>query len=75
MIFKFGMQHGGLGIYKICINGDLGLTLTYFTSRSFPNLGFSKVKTMDFSETIAACDPKGGIRRQLIELINVCEYW
>ena len=41
MIFKFGMQHGGLGLYKICINGDLGLTLTYFTARSFANLGFS----------------------------------
>ena len=41
MIFKFGMQHGGLGLYKICINGDLGMTLTYFTARSFANLGFS----------------------------------
>ena len=40
-IFKFGMQHGGLRLYKICINGDLGLTLTYFTTRSFANLGFS----------------------------------
>ena len=29
------------------------------------------MKTMDFSETIAACDLKGGIRRQLIELIKV----
>ena len=33
------------------------------------------MKTMDFSEYIAACDLKGGIRRQLIELIKVCEYW
>ena len=41
MIFKFGKQHGGLGLYKICINGDLGLTLIYFTARSFANLGFS----------------------------------
>ena len=29
---------------------------------------------MDFSETIAACDLKGGICRQLIELMKVCEY-
>ena len=28
------------------------------------------MKTMDFSETIAACDLKGGIRRQLMELIR-----
>ena len=77
MIFKFGMQHGGLGLYKICINGDLRLTLTYFTARSFANLGFSIGKSENngfFSETIAACDLKGGIRRQLIELIKVCEY-
>ena len=33
------------------------------------------MKTLDFSETIAACDLKGGITRQLIELIKVCEYW
>ena len=29
------------------------------------------MKIMDFSETIAACDLKGGIRRQLMELIKV----
>ena len=32
------------------------------------------MKIMDFSETIAACDLKGGIHRQLMELIKVCEY-
>ena len=43
----------------------------------FFHLGFSigkKLKTIDFSETIAACDLKVGRYRQLIEKINVCEY-
>ena len=34
MILKLGMQHRGLKLYKVCINGDPGLTLTYFTARS-----------------------------------------
>ena len=33
-----------------------------------------KVKTMDFSETIAACDLKDGRCSQLIEIMKVCEY-
>ena len=35
-----------------------------------------KVKTLDFSETIAACDLKDGRCRQLIEImkVHVCEY-
>ena len=32
-------------------------------------------KTVDFSETIAACDLKVGRCRQLIEIMKVCEYW
>ena len=44
----------------------------------FGNLGFSvygeKVKTVDFSETIAASDLKVGRCRQLIEFLKVCEY-
>ena len=34
-----------------------------------------KAKTVDFSETIAACDLKVGRCRQLIEIMKVCEYW
>ena len=34
MILKLGMQHGGLEVYKVYINDDLGMTMTYFTSRS-----------------------------------------
>ena len=33
-----------------------------------------KVKTVDFSETIAACDLKVGRCGQLIESMKVCEY-
>ena len=77
MIFKFGMQHGGLRLYKICINGDFGLTLTYFTARSFANLGFSIGKSENnvFFRNYSCLCPKGVIHRQLIELIKLCEYW
>ena len=32
------------------------------------------MKTVDFSETIEACDLKVGRYRQLIEIMKVCEY-
>ena len=32
------------------------------------------MKTVDFSETIVACDLKVGKYKQLIEFIKVCEY-
>ena len=51
--------------------------MTYFTARS--NLViqvflWEKVKTVDFSKTIAASDLKDGRFRQLIEFMKVCEY-
>ena len=54
-----------------------GVTLTYFTTRS--NLEtkaflWEKVKTVDFSETIAACDLKVDRYRQLFKFKKVCEY-
>ena len=33
------------------------------------------MKTVDFSETIAASDLKVGRSRHLIEYMKVCEYW
>ena len=33
------------------------------------------MKTVDFSETIAACDLKVGSSRRLIEIMKVCEYY
>ena len=32
------------------------------------------MKTVDFSETIEACDLKAGRYKQLIDFMNVCEY-
>ena len=34
MILKLGMYYRGVKFYKVNINGDLGLTLTYLTARS-----------------------------------------
>ena len=71
------MKHWGLQPIIVCSNNDPGVTLTYFTARS--NLVTSvflreKVKTLDFSETIAASDLKGNRRRHLIEYMKICEY-
>ena len=61
MILKLGKQHRGLKLYKVYINSDPGLTLTYFTARSdlVPYaFVWEKGKTMDFSETIVIYDLK-----------------
>ena len=57
----------------MCSNDDPGVTLTYFTARS--NLEtyaflWEKVKTVDFSETIAASDLKVGRSRHLIKCMK-----
>ena len=72
---KLGMYHRGLQPIIVCPNDDPGVTLTYFTARS--NLVtyaflWEKVKTADFSETIAAYDLKVVRCRQLIEIMKVC---
>ena len=38
------------------------------------DVSMGKVKAVDFSETIAACDLKVGRCRLLIEIMKVCEY-
>ena len=56
---------------------DPGVTLSYFRARSnLVTLAFllEKVKTVIFSETIAASDLKVGRCRQLIEFRKVCQY-
>ena len=47
----------------------------FYSKVEFGNLGFSigKVKTVDFSETIAASDLKVSGSRHLIEYIKICE--
>ena len=74
---KLSMYHRGLQPIIVCLNDDPGLTLTYLTARSnfvicaFP---LKKVKTVNFSETIADSDQKVGKSRHLIEFMKVCEY-
>ena len=34
MILKLGIKHLGMELYKVYINHDPGMTLTYFTARS-----------------------------------------
>ena len=34
MIFKLGMKHQGMEVYKFYVNYDHGMTLTYLTARS-----------------------------------------
>ena len=34
MILKLDMKHQGIELYKVCINHDSGMTLTYFTKMS-----------------------------------------
>ena len=48
----------------------------FYGKVKFGNLGFSmgKVKTVDFSESVAASDLKVGRCRQLVEVTKVCEY-
>ena len=65
---KLGMYHWGVQPIIVCSNDDPGVTLTYFMARS--NLVTSaflweKVKTVDFSETIAASD---------LKQMKICEY-
>ena len=76
MTLKLDMQHRVLEDYQVCSN-DLGLTLTYFTALS--NLVayacvWEKVKTMDFSETIAVDNIKVGRYNQLNEYMKLYEY-
>ena len=67
----------GTAAHHRFLNDDHRVTLTYFKGRSNlvtkPFL-WEKVKPVDFSETISACDLKVGRCRQLIEIMKVCEY-
>ena len=74
---KLGMYNRGLLPIIVYINDDPGVTLTYFTARSNQETWAflkEKVKKVDFSETIEACDLKVGRCRQLIDFMKVCEY-
>ena len=49
----------------------------FYNKVKFGNMGFSieKVKTVDYSETIAASDLKVGSSRHIIKYMKICEYW
>ena len=69
------MQHWGPQPIIVCSKDDPRVTLTYFTAMS--NLVTSAflweiVKTVDFSETIAASDLKVSRISHLIEYMKVC---
>ena len=64
---KLDMQHLGLQPIMVCSNDEIELTLTYFTARSnLVTWAFlqEKLKTVDFSETMEACDLKVGLQDQ-----------
>ena len=74
---KFGMKHRGLQPIIVCSNDDPRVTLTYLMARSnLVILAFlwEKVKTVDFSETIAASELKVSRSSHLIEYMKVREY-
>ena len=67
---KLDIKHQGLQAIIVCSNDEPRVTLTYFTARSnLVTLAFllEKVKTVDFSETIAASDLKVSRSRHPIE--------
>ena len=73
---KLGILHRGLQLTIGYTNDDPGLTWTYLTARSnfviwvFPQ---EKVKTVEFSETIAASDLKICRSRHISVFMKVCE--
>ena len=46
-IFKLGMQHGGLKLYKVCIYGDPVDLDLFYGKVKFGNLGFSIGKSVN----------------------------
>ena len=71
LVYSIGeLAHHSL--FKRWPSRDLDLS---YGKVKFGYFGKWKVKSVDFSETIAACDLKVGRCRQLIEIMKVCEYW
>ena len=74
---KLGMYQPGLQLIILYSNDEPRVTLTYLMARSnlvIEAFLWEKVKTVEFSETIAACDLKVDRCRQIIEIMQVCEY-
>ena len=56
MILKLGMKHRALELYKVCINHDPGMTLTFLATKyllfAYYNRLFSKI--VDFEQKIVS---------------------
>ena len=50
MILKLGMKHQGEDLYKVCINHDLGMTLTYFMAVYDHNIQTSSLRQLGQSK-------------------------
>ena len=62
MILKLGMKHQGADLYKVYINHNLGMTLTYFMAR--PTL---VVHAFEWGKLIK-CNLMGG------NLLEICKW-
>ena len=63
MTFKLCIQHQGLGSYKVCLNDDPRLSLTYFMAKSalLPNaIVWEKAFKIDSIKTIEVYELKVG---------------
>ena len=72
MTMKHSMLHYVCVYYQDCSIYDLGLTLTYFTPRSYlvtSAFAWAKVKIMYFLETIGAIGLNVGLSIQINEVI------
>ena len=77
IISELGIQHQGLGPYRVCWNDDPGLTLTCLTTRSFYSLMllYEKIaKLLYFLETIEVFEMKVVTNSWLSEHMNTYEY-
>ena len=67
MILKLDMQHQGLNLYKVYINDDSRLTMTYFTAKSN-----WVTYTNEWGKTVTNSLNGGNLtEKDLIDLINV----
>ena len=67
MFLKLGMKHQGEELYKVYINHDPGMTLTYFMARSaevaYPRSQVSVYRTIGPPELVFKCHSYGPKRR------------
>ena len=73
---KLGIWHRGLQPIIVYTKWWSWVDLYILTKFGYIDISIGKkVKPVDFSKSIVACDLKTGTCRQLIELMKVSEYW